>query len=550
MASLLSRRDVIVVASVSAIFSLGDPEEMRKRFVFLQVGRDYDLMELSRQLVALQYQRTHGQLESGKFRLKGDVLDIVPAYEQEVWRAEFFGNTLERITARHPITNQVLREMRSVSVYPAAHFLVQPEKLERALKSIEQELKHRLEELRAQGKLLEAQRLEQRTRFDLEMLREIGHCSGIENYSMHLSGRRPGQRPTCLLDYFPDDYLTVVDESHVTVPQIAAMFRGDRARKQTLVEHGFRLPSALENRPLTLQEVEQLWNQVIFMSATPGPYELEKTRGVIVEQIIRPTGLVDPEMEVRPAQHQIDDMLSEIHRVVSEGHRVLITTLTKRSAEEFAGFLKAHGVKADYLHSEMDAAQRVKVLRELRLGEINVLVGVNLLREGLDLPEVSLVIITDAEKTGFLRSYTSIIQVAGRAARNKAGKVILYADEITPAMRKAIQETERRRQLQLRYNKEHGITPKSVVKSVEEVLSATRVVDEVKGPEQDPGWARQQVKRVLSSSTLLDAAQTLEKLMREAADQLDFEAAAVFRDALKELKNGQHEQGKETENQP
>ena len=534
-ASLLSRRDVIVVASVSCIYSLGDPSEMREEFVFLERGKEYNLAELSRKLVSLQYERTTGELARGKFRIRGDTLDIIPAYEEEVWRLEFFGERLERITVRDPVSLKVKREQDAVSIYPAAHFIVSRPRLERAISEIEDDLRDRLAELERAGKLLEAQRLKQRTLFDLEMLREIGYCHGVENYSRYLSGRAPGERPTCLIDYFPRPFLTVIDESHVTVPQIAGMYEGDRSRKEILVEHGFRLPSCLDNRPLKFSEFEELLDQVIFMSATPGPWELEKTGGVVIEQIIRPTGLVDPEMEVRPTEGQIDDILNEIERATSAGQRVLVTTLTKRSAEELSAFLRDMGVKADYLHSELDAMERVRVLRDLRLGKINVLVGVNLLREGLDLPEVSLVIITDAERTGFLRSYTSIIQTAGRAARNLAGRVILYADEVTDAMRKAIAETARRRERQLAYNREHGITPRSIVKSPDQVMATTGVLEETEAPEPDAQSAERVAQEVIRSHTRPDALAELERLMREAADRLDFESAAVFRDALREL---------------
>jgi len=537
VASLLSRRDVIVVASVSCIYSLGDPSEIREEFVFLEKGKEYNLAELARRLVNLQYERTTGELARGKFRLRGDTLEIVPAYEEEVWRLEFFGETLERITVRDPVSLKVKRDPDAVSIYPAAHFIISRPRLERAIAEIEEDLRERLRELEGAGKLLEAQRLKQRTLFDIEMLREIGYCHGIENYSRYLSGRAPGERPTCLLDYFPRPFLTVIDESHVTVPQIAGMYEGDRSRKEILVEHGFRLPSCLDNRPLKFSEFEELLDYVIFMSATPGPWELEKTGGVIVEQIIRPTGLVDPEMEVRPTEGQIDDILNEIERATSAGQRVLITTLTKRSAEELSAFLRDMGVKADYLHSELDAMDRVRVLRDLRLGRINVLVGVNLLREGLDLPEVSLVIITDAERTGFLRSYTSIIQTAGRAARNLAGKVILYADEVTEAMRKAIAETARRRERQLAYNREHGITPRSIVKSPDQVMATTGVLEEAEAPEPDARSAERIAQEVIKSHTRPDAIAELERLMREAADRLDFESAAVFRDALREMRS-------------
>ncbi len=475
-------------------------------------------------------------------------MDIIPAYEEEVWRFEFFGKTLERITVRHPVTMEVLRRMETAMIYPAAHFLVSRPRLEEAIKSIEEELWERVRELEAQGKLLEAQRLKQRTLLDLEMLRTVGYCPGIENYSRHLSGRRPGERPKCLLDYFPPDFLPVIDESHVTIPQLRGMYEGDRSRKLVLVEHGFRLPSALDNRPLKFEEFEELVGQVIYMSATPGPYELEKAGGKVVEQIIRPTGLVDPEMEVRPTEGMVDDMLEEIRKRAERGERVLVNTLTKRSAEELAAYFKAVGLRADYLHSELDAFERVKVLRRLRLGEIDVLVGVNLLREGLDLPEVSLVIITDAERTGFLRSYTSLIQIAGRAARNAAGKVILYADEITDAMRKAIAETERRRRIQLEYNRRHGITPKTIKKSVQDVLKTTEVADEAEVGEDHLEEVRREIEGIIRTFPRIEAAEILARKMKERAELLDFEAAALYRDALRALKGERAKKGKREEN--
>ncbi|RKY96840.1 MAG: excinuclease ABC subunit B, partial [Candidatus Hydrothermota bacterium] len=476
--SLLERDDVIIVASVSAIYGLGDPEEVRKLFVVVKRGEELDRDELLSRLVDIQYTRNDIELKRGNFRVRGDVVELIPAYEEHLVRIEFFGDVVDRIRVVDPLTGELIEEKERVAIYPAGHWVTTRPRLEEAIKSIEKELEERLRELRSQGKLLEAQRLEQRTKFDLEMLREIGYCPGIENYSRHLSGRKPGQRPACLIDYFPDDFLMIIDESHVTVPQLQGMYLGDRSRKLTLVEYGFRLPSALDNRPLKFEELEELWDKVIFMSATPGPYELKVSKGLVVEQIIRPTGLVDPKITVKPTEHQVDDMIEEIRKRVEKGERVLITTLTKRMAEDLSEYLLGAGFRVRYLHSEIDAIERVEILRGLRLGNFDVLVGVNLLREGLDLPEVSLVIITDADKTGFLRSETALIQTVGRAARNAAGEVIMYADEISEAMRKAIEETERRRRLQIEYNRKHGIKPRTIRKSVQEVLLTTKVADE------------------------------------------------------------------------
>ncbi len=530
-ASLLERDDVIVVASVSAIYGLGDPEETRKFFSLLEEGMILDRDTFLRRLVDMQYTRNDLAPQRGTFRVRGDVVEVVPAYEEYVVRVEFWGDTVERITLRDATTRKMLERRKRFALYPAGHWLTSEEKLQRAIAAIEQELEERLRELRSQGKFLEAQRLEQRTRMDLEMLRTTGTCRGIENYSRHLSGRAPGERPYCLLDYFPEDFLLVIDESHVTIPQLAGMYRGDRARKETLVAFGFRLPSALDNRPLKFEELEaEFFRQVLFVSATPGPYELERSR-VVVEQIIRPTGLVDPEIEVRPTENQMDDILAEVHRRVQRGERVLITTLTKRMAEDLALHLSRYGVRARYLHSELDAIERVKLLRDLRLGEFDVLVGVNLLREGLDLPEVSLVMILDADKTGFLRSERSLIQMAGRAARNAAGKVILYADEITEAMARAIQETERRRRLQMEYNRIHGITPRTIRKSVDEILKLTRVADEKLFTRED-GGVEEEIQMLERSLSPYELVEELERRMREAADLWDFERAARFRDAL------------------
>ncbi len=542
--ALLERDDVIIVASVSAIYGLGDPEEVKRLYVILEVGQEIPRDELLRRLVNIQYVRNDVALSRGSFRVRGDVVEIVPAYEEHVVRIEFFGDEIEAIRVLDPVTGKTVETKRRVAIYPAGHWVTTRPRLEEALRSIEQELEERLRELRAQGKLLEAQRLEQRTRYDLELLRELGHCPGIENYSRHLSGRRPGERPTCLLDYFPDEFLTIIDESHVTIPQLQGMYHGDRSRKLVLVEYGFRLPSALDNRPLKFEELEQLWDQVIFVSATPGPYELQKSKGLVVEQIIRPTGLVDPKVTVKPTAHQVDDMVNEIRKRVDRRERVLITTLTKRMAEDLSEYLLSLGFRVRYLHSEIDAIERVEILRGLRLGEFDVLVGVNLLREGLDLPEVSLVIITDADKTGFLRSPTSLIQMIGRAARNAAGEVIMYADHLTPAMRQALEETERRRKLQIEYNKRHGIVPQTIRKSVEQVLLTTKVADERVLTSEDFG-VREEIELLKKTLDPLTLVEELERRMRAAADQLEFEKAALYRDALREIKERAHRRAKE-----
>ncbi len=533
--ALMERDDVIIVASVSAIYGLGDPAEVKKLFQVVARGDELDRDEFLRRLVDIQYTRNDIELKRGTFRARGDVVELIPAYEEHIVRIEFFGDIVERIRIIDPTTGELIEEKEKIAIYPAGHWVVTRPRLEEAIKSIERELEERLAELRAQGKLLEAQRLEQRTRYDIEMLREIGYCPGIENYSRHLSGRKPGERPACLLDYFPDGFLTIIDESHVTIPQLQGMYHGDRSRKLTLVEYGFRLPSALDNRPLRFEEVEELWNQVIFMSATPGPYELEVSKGLVVEQIIRPTGLVDPKITVKPTENQVDDMIEEISKRISRGERVLVTTLTKRMAEDLSDYLLSAGFKVRYLHSEIDAIERVEILRGLRLGEFDVLVGVNLLREGLDLPEVSLVIITDADKTGFLRSETALIQMIGRAARNAAGEVIMYADEVTDAMQKAIEETERRRRLQIEYNRKHGIKPKTIRKSVQEVLLSTKVADEklFKTGEYDIRREIADLKRSLDKFQLIEE---LERRMRMAAALLEFEKAALYRDALREVK--------------
>ena len=534
VSSLLSREDVIVVASVSAIYALDDPAVIRESFLRLRVGDKWNLKELALKLIDLRYERNDIELQRGRFRIKGDVVDIIPAYEEFILRVEFFGREIERIRILEPVSLKTVKELKEFVLYPASHFLGGDERIERAIKSIEKELKERLKELREQGKLLEAQRLEQRTRYDIELLRTTGFCPGIENYSRHIIGRKPGERPWTLLDYFPKNFLTVIDESHVTVPQLRAMYEADRTRKLNLIEYGFRLPSALDNRPLKFDELMSLLDQVIFMSATPGPFELELVGGEVVEQIVRPTGIPDPVVEVRPTENMMDDLLGEIRKTIERGERVLITTITKRSAEEVSDYLREMNIKAGYLHSELDAIERVKILRDLRLGNIDVLVGVNLLREGLDLPEVSLVAITDADKAGFLRSYTALIQTIGRAARNSAGKVILYADEITDAMKKAIEETERRRKIQLEYNRIHGITPKTVKKSKEEILRITEVADErILTKEEDD--LEDKIEEILREKPRAKAVKELRKLMNFYAENLEFEKAMVIRDKLREL---------------
>ena len=533
--ALLERDDVIIVASVSAIYGLGDPGEVRKLYLLLEVGQLVKRDEVLERLVELQYTRNDVALKRGNFRVRGDVVDIIPAYEEYVVRIEFWGNTIDSIKIVDALTGKLIEKKRRIAIYPAGHWVTTRPRLEEAIKNIEKELEERLRELKAQGKLLEAQRLERRTRFDLEMLHEVGYCPGIENYSRHLSGRKPGERPSCLIDYFPPEFLTIIDESHVTIPQLMGMYNGDRSRKLTLVEHGFRLPSALDNRPLKFEELEQLWDQVIFVSATPGPYELKKSQGLVVEQIIRPTGLVDPKLVVKPTQNQIEDIVEEIRKRIDRNERVLITTLTKRMAEDLSEYLSGLGFRVRYLHSEIDAIERVEILRALRLGHFDVLVGVNLLREGLDLPEVSLVIITDADKTGFLRSETALIQTAGRAARNAAGEVIMYADVVTEAMKRAIEETERRRRIQMEYNKKHGIVPKTIKKSADQILLSTKIADEkiLKKDELSIKMEIAELKRNLNEYEVIEE---LERRMYIAASLLDFEKAALYRDAIRELK--------------
>ncbi|MEW9031963.1 MAG: excinuclease ABC subunit UvrB, partial [Planifilum fimeticola] len=528
--ALFERRDVIIVASVSCIYGLGSPEEYRDQVLSLRVGMERERNEILRKLVDIQYTRNDINFVRGTFRVRGDVLEIFPVSRSEqAVRVEFFGDEIERIREIDVLTGEIIGDREHVAIFPASHYVTASDVMARALRDIEAELEARLKELRDQGKLLEAQRLEQRTRYDMEMMREMGFCSGIENYSRHLVGKKPGEPPYTLLDYFPDDYLMIIDESHVTVPQLHAMYNGDRSRKEVLVEHGFRLPSALDNRPLRFEEFEERINQVIFVSATPGPYELEKAPDV-VEQIIRPTGLLDPKVHVRPTKGQIDDLIGEIRKRVQRDERVLITTLTKKMAEDLTDYLKEMEIRVRYLHSDIKTIERMQILRDLRLGEFDVLVGINLLREGLDLPEVSLVAILDADKEGFLRAERSLIQTIGRAARNANGEVIMYADTITDSMRKAIDETERRRRIQQEYNEKHGITPQTVRKAVREVIEATKVAEE-KAP-----YGKALDVRSMGKKERRNLISRLEKEMKEAARKLEFERAAELRDMIIELK--------------
>lgn len=573
--SLLTRRDVVVVATVSCIYGLGTPEEYIKQMVTLRRGEEIDRDELLRQFVAMQYTRNDMDFHRGTFRVRGDTVEIIPMYEENAIRIEFFGDEIEAIYTLHPLTGEVIREEEEMYVFPASHYVAGPERMAKAITSIEDELRERLQTLESQGKLLEAQRLRMRTTYDLEMMEQMGFCNGIENYSRHIDGRAPGSAPNCLLDYFPDDFLLIIDESHVTVPQVGAMYEGDMSRKRTLVEHGFRLPSAMDNRPLKWEEFLERIGQTIYLSATPGKYELSQADGY-VEQIIRPTGLIDPEIVVKPTKGQIDDLLEEIRVRVERDERVLVTTLTKRMAEDLTEYLLQHGVKVQYLHSDVDTLRRVELLRELRLGTFDVLVGINLLREGLDLPEVSLVAILDADKEGFLRSTTSLIQTIGRAARNVSGQVHMYADKITDSMRVAIDETNRRREIQQAYNRAHGIDPQPLRKKIADITdvlareeedtrellqqrksgkkgartvsagaktgSATSSKIATSTPESEELLARAEARvradglAAAPAEDLLDLIEQMNEQMRVAAENLQFELAARLRDELADLK--------------
>ncbi len=527
--SLYERRDVIVVASVSAIYGIGSPDTYFSMFLPLEIGKRMGRKELIQRLVESQYERTESELKRGTFRVRGDMIEVFPTYEDYAYRIELFGDEIDGLYMVDNLTGKILAKMERLAIYPKSYFVTPKPMLERALEEIEKELEERLEYFRSQGKLLEAQRLEERTRFDMEMIREFGYCHGIENYSRHLSGRKEGEPPFTIIDYFPKDSLFIIDESHQTVPQLRGMYEGDRSRKLTLVEHGFRLPSALDNRPLKFEEFEERIPQVIFVSATPGPYELEKVEGEVVEQIIRPTGLTDPKVEVRKTQGQMEDLIGELKRVSERKERALVTTLTKRMAERLTEFLADRGIRVRYLHSDIDTLDRVKILKDLRKGVFDVLVGINLLREGLDLPEVSLVAILDADKEGFLRSTTSLIQTFGRAARNINGRVILYADNITDSMRSAIEETERRRKIQEEWNRIRGIVPRTIEKEIDEFFVYERDYVDLTRISEDK-------EKYLSEKERKELIEKLEKEMKEAVERLEFEKAAMIRDELKKIK--------------
>ena len=533
--SLLERDDVIIVASVSCIYGIGSPSEYKDQLLFLERGAHMPREAILRKLIDIHYTRNDVDFSRGTFRVRGDTVELVPAYAEQGVRIELFGDEIDRLATLDPLTGKVIGEKDKLAIYPARHFVTSLPRLQEAIKGIETELTERLIEFRKQDKLLEAQRLESRTRYDIEMLKEIGYCAGIENYSRHLSGRKPGERPFCLIDFFPETFLTVIDESHQTLPQVRGMFAGDRSRKDMLVDFGFRLPSAVDNRPLVFDEFMSLIGQTVFVSATPAELELELSGGAVVEQIIRPTGLVDPEIVVRPLERQVDDLIEEIHRQTAKGERTLVTTLTKRMAEDLSDYLARLGIRVRYLHSEIDAIDRVELLRELRLAGFDVLIGINLLREGLDLPEVSLVAILDADKEGFLRSERSLIQVAGRAARHAEGRVIFYAAGITDSMQRAISETNRRRTLQLEYNREHGIVPATIRKTREEILAATAFADS-REQAQEEEIGRPQGLELLPLGDQIDF---LTQAMKDAARDLKFETAAKIRDEIKLLKEKQ-----------
>ena len=522
--ALFERRDVIIVASVSCIYGLGDPIEYKKLVVSLRPGQEISPEEVMKKLIDVQYVRNDVEFERGTFRARGDVLDIYPAgFDQKAIRLEFFGDEIDQISEFDPLTGKVISKISHAYIYPASHYATTSEKTEKAIISIEKELNERIKEFESEGKLLEAQRIEQRTKYDIEMLKEIGFCSGIENYSAHLSQRPRGSRPYTLIDYFPKDFVLMVDESHVSIPQVGGMYEGDRSRKQNLVDFGFRLPSALDNRPLKFDEFEKLINQTVYVSATPGPYEMKKTHGEMVEQIIRPTGLLDPLVEVRPTANQIDDLIEEVHKTIDKGERVLVTTLTKKMAEDLTDYLMEQSIKVRYLHSDIKTIERSEIIRDLRLGKFDVLVGINLLREGLDIPEVSLITILDADKEGFLRSETSLIQTIGRAARNAEGHVIMYGDKITGSMQRAIDETERRRKIQEDFNKKHGITPTTIKKNIGEIIQITKKAEE----EEIEEFKREDIATILIN---------MESEMYKAAEELDFERAARLRDQIKKMR--------------
>ncbi len=531
--ALMEREDVVIVASVSSIYGLGNPRDYRELMLHLAVGEEKGRREILKGLVAIQYRRNDYLFERGTFRVRGDTIEVFPAYEEQGIRVELWGDEVERITRFDPLTGEIIASMDRTAIYPASHYVTRRATIEQMVPGIKQELERQVAHFQESSQLLEAQRIEQRTKFDIEMMMELGTCPGIENYSLYTSGRQPGERPACLLDYFPHDFLVIVDESHVSIPQIVGMYRGDRSRKQVLVEHGFRLPSAMDNRPLKFEEWQAVIHQAVFVSATPADWELEQAGGVVVEQIIRPTGLVDPEVDVRPVKGQVDDLLAEIRERERRGERVLVTTLTKRMAEDLSEYLSSVGVRVRYMHSEVDTIERMEILRMLRLGRIDVLVGINLLREGLDLPEVSLVAILDADKEGFLRDARSLIQTIGRAARNVNGKAIMYADRITESMAACLEETNRRRVLQLEHNQTHGITPESIQKSVEEIEFSTRVADardqSTQKVAEPPATYADEVNRE-------EYIKILEEEMQQAAESLDFERAALLRDQLFELK--------------
>lgn len=535
------RNDVIIVASVSSIYGIGAPDEYARQITFLKKGQEITRKKLMRDLIDIYYTRNDTEFTRGTFRARGDVVEVIPAYQyEEAVRVEFWGDEIENLSIIDSVTGEKIQDVESVPIYPAKYFVTNKEQVNRAIQDIEEELRDRLKYFWSQEKYLEAQRLEQRTRFDIEMIRELGYCSGIENYSRYMDGREPGSRPYCLFDYFPDDYLLFIDESHVTVPQLRGMYNGDRARKETLVEHGFRLPSALDNRPLKFEEFESMVNQAIYVSATPGDYELTKSGGSVVEQIIRPTGLLDPKIEVRPVKTQIDDLIDEIKERNKRKERILVTTLTKKMAEDLTDYLEKINLKVRYIHSDIDALERVEIIRDLRMGDFDVLVGVNLLREGLDLPEVSLVAIIDADKEGFLRSERSLMQTAGRTARNVSGKVIMYADKITESMKKTIGETDRRRAIQMEYNKEHGISPQTIYKSREEILSSTSIADvRKKDTKREPEFAQvaDPVVKYMTDDQKKDLIEQMREEMLNAAKNMEFEKAATLRDEIERLEN-------------